>query len=81
VYLVSLALALQLMGHFTSVVAFVALTALSGGWALAVGARTWFRGQLRVNIGEAFLVKEEVKILPAGSLGNFRIVVTPRRHR
>ncbi len=80
-YLIFLSLSCYLMEPYTSLIAFLSLAVCSIAWSFAVGASSWFRGQIRINIVDAFLVKEEVKILPASSLRSFRIVVTEQKEK
>ncbi len=80
-YLIFLSISCYIMEPFTSLIAFCCLTLFSTMWSFAIGASSWFRGQIRINIVDAFLVKEEVKILPASSLRSFRIIVNDLKDR
>jgi UDP-GlcNAc:undecaprenyl-phosphate GlcNAc-1-phosphate transferase len=80
-YLLFLSISCYLMEPLTSLISFIFLTLFWTVWSFAVGASSWFRGQIRINFLEAFLVKEEVKILPASSLRNFRIIVNEQKDK
>lgn len=74
---VGLSGALWVADFSSSIVAFVGLSAYMLGWAVLVGRSHWRRQGLRFNLFEAFLVKEEVRVLSPHVLSDFRVVVVP----
>lgn len=74
-YALFLSAAFYVMDIGSSVAAFILLSLLSTSWTLAIGWRHWFRGPLKLELFGALLVQEKVKIIPADSLADFRIVI------
>lgn len=75
-YLLFVSFAFFLMDPFSSIVSFLALLALCLSWSVLIGRKHWFSGEIQLNIFDALLVKEDVRIIPSNSLSEFRIVLT-----
>lgn len=80
-YLVFMVLSFYVMDILKSVASFMLLVILTTGWQFLLGRRHWFRGRFQLNILEALLVKEEVKIIPSNSLSEFRIIINEERDK